>query len=249
MNVKMIVLIATAMVIAGGLTAIYVFPAVWTYKDAKERGLNAAFWTIEVILINILGGFLCLGFIAYLIARTLISKIRCPKCNKPCDVKSVYCPSCGEVIQKDEVRKYSKKHNKLLIGIAAGAVIMIVGMGMMFGALRNSTSHKPNVSIGKMEKCWDDVWTIKAKISNETSSKSFDVDEDEPGQLLLSGSSEEGNVFVHVICDEASQSYALTSDDEIIKVDLSDFASKKVELILICDDVKGLHFKADWSNQ
>lgn len=41
-----------------GLVLIVVFlvPAIWIYRDAKDRQMNGAFWALALLFTNVLGG-------------------------------------------------------------------------------------------------------------------------------------------------------------------------------------------------
>jgi len=70
--------------------AIWVFLAVWVYKDAKSRGMdNAVLLTIVTVITGIL------GLIIYLLMRPKGNLVPCPSCQKKRLEGSAKCPHCG----------------------------------------------------------------------------------------------------------------------------------------------------------
>ncbi|MFB0562889.1 MAG: PLDc N-terminal domain-containing protein [Candidatus Lokiarchaeia archaeon] len=45
------------------MTVIWIYIAIWVYRDARDRGMDAAIWLIIIILLGII------GLIIYLVVR------------------------------------------------------------------------------------------------------------------------------------------------------------------------------------
>ena len=67
-----------------------VLVAVYVYRDAKRRKMNAALWTLIAILAPSL-----IGFIIYLLVRGNYSNLKCPRCGTGVTEQYVVCPKCG----------------------------------------------------------------------------------------------------------------------------------------------------------
>lgn len=83
----------TAIVLLVYLAIVICIPAligVYVYQDAKERGMNAALWTLIAVLSPAL-----IGFIIYLLVRSSYSNLKCPQCQKTVSEQYVSCPNCG----------------------------------------------------------------------------------------------------------------------------------------------------------
>ena len=82
-----IVLLAvfTALVIA-----IPIIIGVYVYRDAKNRSMPPALWTVIAVLAP---GFI--GFIIYLIVRSDYPAMHCPKCGGGIRDEFIVCPHCG----------------------------------------------------------------------------------------------------------------------------------------------------------
>ncbi|MBP3543984.1 MAG: zinc ribbon domain-containing protein [Lachnospiraceae bacterium] len=63
---------------------------VYVYRDARRRSMNAALWTLVVILTPAL-----LGFIIYLLVRSSYSDLACPGCRASIKEQYTTCPHCG----------------------------------------------------------------------------------------------------------------------------------------------------------
>lgn len=64
--------------------------AIYVYRDAKRRGMNAILWTLVAAAAPAL-----IGLIVYLLVRGNHSDLRCPKCDTPVKEQFVLCPKCG----------------------------------------------------------------------------------------------------------------------------------------------------------
>lgn len=64
--------------------------AVYVYRDANRRGMNAILWALVAAIAPAL-----IGLIVYLLVRGNYSDLRCPKCDAPVVEQYVVCPKCG----------------------------------------------------------------------------------------------------------------------------------------------------------
>ena len=72
------------------LIGIPVLIGVYVYRDAVQRGMNAALWTLVAILAPAL-----VGFIIYLLVRSSYSDLKCPNCAAVVTEQYTVCPKCG----------------------------------------------------------------------------------------------------------------------------------------------------------
>ena len=74
------------------ISLIFVIPilvAVYVYRDAGKRGMNAVLWMLIAFLTPSL-----LGFIIYLLVRNNYSDLTCPNCNTRVEESFIVCPNC-----------------------------------------------------------------------------------------------------------------------------------------------------------
>lgn len=75
------------------LVVILIIPfiiGIYVYRDARNRNMNAALWTIVSIFAPAL-----IGFIIYLLVRGNYTNMKCSRCNAPLKDDYVVCPACG----------------------------------------------------------------------------------------------------------------------------------------------------------
>lgn len=83
--------------LAGVITAVaIVFSAMlvmlgYVYRDAKRRGMNAALWTLLVLILS--GGYFLIGLIIYLLVREPLP-YACPQCSTTVNARFNFCPNC-----------------------------------------------------------------------------------------------------------------------------------------------------------
>ncbi|MBP3569364.1 MAG: zinc ribbon domain-containing protein [Lachnospiraceae bacterium] len=85
MSVSIIFLLILIPLILG----IPIMIAIYVYRDAGKRGMNAVLWMLIALLTPSL-----LGLIIYLLVRNNYSDLRCPKCDTPIEESFVVCPTC-----------------------------------------------------------------------------------------------------------------------------------------------------------
>ncbi len=69
--------------------AAYIMLLGYIYGDARRRGMPAALWTLLVVLIPNL-----IGFIVYFILRRGVFA-PCSQCGRGAEIGQIYCSSCG----------------------------------------------------------------------------------------------------------------------------------------------------------
>ncbi|MCM1365183.1 MAG: zinc ribbon domain-containing protein [Faecalibacterium sp.] len=85
-----IIVIPIVIIVAAFCIALPIIIGTYVYRDAKQRGMNPALWTLLAVLAP---GFI--GFIIYLIARNENSSLHCPSCGKNVRYNFSVCPYCG----------------------------------------------------------------------------------------------------------------------------------------------------------
>jgi len=69
--------------------AIPILLGVFIYRDASQRGMNAALWTLIVVFLSFI------GLIIYLLERQNYADWQCPVCSAPVTKQYVVCPKCN----------------------------------------------------------------------------------------------------------------------------------------------------------
>ncbi|MCR5702801.1 MAG: zinc ribbon domain-containing protein [Lachnospiraceae bacterium] len=140
----------------GGLAAIaaiatIIFLAIWTYRDAEDRGMIPILWTALVVLVPSF-----IGLIVYLVVRTSNNKVKCSNCNTYVSSNMKYCSNCGVEltpadIDIDKKESFKKSQTKVLIGIFVSMGLTIVcGIMMIVSFIIGALSFAGEVvEVGK----------------------------------------------------------------------------------------------------
>lgn len=68
--------------------------AIYVFRDASKRGMNAVLWTLIALLVPTL-----IGFIIYLLIRGKYPDLKCPQCESPIREEFIICPKCGNKLR------------------------------------------------------------------------------------------------------------------------------------------------------
>ena len=89
--------VLASLALAGVVTAVAIalsaslFMFGYVYRDARRRGMNAALWTIVVLILS--PGYGVLGLIIYLLIREPLP-YPCPQCATSVSARFNFCPNC-----------------------------------------------------------------------------------------------------------------------------------------------------------
>ena len=199
--------LAIAAVVLVGLFALLVPITVgaYVYKDAKERDMNAALWTLICVFAPSF-----VGLIIYLIVRGQYSSKKCPQCgmavrdtfavcpgcganlkekclncNTPLEPGWAICPSCGIQIPEQQRSVLTEKKNKdkglrmVLIILLVFAVLFVSVFGSIF-ITRMAIGYDYDITA-------DDSMTVQVQIDDDVHTVySVSVSVFENGNLMAS---------------------------------------------------------------
>ena len=166
---KIVVLIVASVAL---MYASLALAAIWVYKDAKHRGLQAGLWA----LLTVLCGYF-IGLLLYLLVGRKQESVRCAHCGAGNPSPAAFCSSCGEKLEAAQGPAKSKKG--LLIACIAcillafgvlGAFIMLMHTADGFAPRQEYSMYAFN-TVGSAENvsqnCSGDVWKLSfAKATN-----------------------------------------------------------------------------------
>jgi len=244
-NAPLIIGVILISLAAIALISILVFLGIWTYKDAKSRGLNAPLWTLIVILAS---RSPVLGLLIYILIGRRESKITCPECTEKTSSKAVYCDHCGKTIDRSRVVP-SPSAKKWLVAMLAAFLVFIIGFGGGIAVITLNDANPglfPNTSIGKVETGFGDKWKLTYYASTETMNKTIYINENGPKSLYFKGACEEGTMMLVVIMGDEIQTFDVSGQTEESMIDLSQYDTRSVTLQLINSDVENGEFEANW---
>jgi len=224
------------------LVSIGVFLAIWTYRDAKEKGLNAVLWTLVVVL----GSQHLIGLLLYILVGRRNAKIICPECSAQTAAKAQYCGQCGKAIDREKL-PVPRSAKKWLTAMLAAFLVFVVGMGSGIAVMIANNAVPAigeNISIGKIQNDFGNKWNASYASSTETLTKTIGLNENGPKVLYFTGSCTEGSMLLIVKTDKEITTYPVTGQKIEITLDSSETGS--VTLELINSKVKHGEFEAWW---
>ncbi len=247
-----------------------VFIAIWTYRDAKERGLPAGLWTFIVVLFS----KDLLGILLYVLIGRRDSRFSCPNCGEKTPIRGKHCSECGTPIDAAKIPVFRNARKWLI----AFGIALAVGFASVFGFFITAVANPPeglnNVSIGSFSNGVGNEWTYTAMYSTQTQTREFVVNSEEDDMLNISGVASSGTMNVIITVSDETSTYATvypiipgndmsTNVFEITPDGISDFellgspriyeipidqpVGSKVKVMLITDDCKDVEFSASLS--
>lgn len=218
-----------------------IFLAIWTYRDAKNRGLNPWGWMAIVMLVPNFIGLLLYFFIG---RRESIGN--CVKCNAKIPMNSNFCLNCATEVSL--VKKGDKATKKFMVGFISSIVVMIIAFVAFTTTLfiQDGFKNKCGVSIASMESNIGDNWRVSYFLSTKDFTNSIKINEDGPEKIYLQCESNEGKVYLTLVQNGIQEVKEITNVPEGTEIDLSKFEKGIVKLYLSNDDARKVKFKAEW---
>lgn len=229
-----------------------VFLAVWVYRDAKSRLLDARVWTLVTILVPSF-----IGLLLYFLVGRKDTRRSCPTCGKPALGTGRFCGNCGTSLP-EELPSAGKPVGKglLISGLACVVLTIVVGFGSLAALVLSNgidaafSSNFISVSTVYLENSWGDQWSVSWHYTTKTSSHSIVLTEDGPDTLFFEGLCEEGPLTLRIWQGDAGYTFDLSGGETIENsVDLSVFEPGE-PLWLELDNQRGegkqVTFKAWW---
>ncbi|MDF2939232.1 MAG: hypothetical protein K0Q90_4605 [Paenibacillaceae bacterium] len=150
------IMVAAFLLFAGAIACF----GVWTYRDAKARGLDSAgLWTVIVVLMPNL-----LGFLLYFLVGRKQQKIACPVCGSLTEPGKAYCSSCGTRLGETVFAPVEHKSGKRML--FAGLGLIVLGFFLVIGIFVSQVVASPetftarNMSIGQAQTSMPGRWKL-----------------------------------------------------------------------------------------
>lgn len=222
-----------------------IFLGIWTYEDAKARGLNAGMWTAIVMFVPNLIGLL----IYFLVGRNQ-EYTECDYCKSRIPKSAKYCMNCGREVVNIDINKYfSKKHTrKYMIGFIACIIAAVITSISFIIVLMNNDMHfTRGYSIRLIETNIGNKWNISYLKSTATFSKNINIKDGKPEKLYIDFNCDNGTVELSLKQQNKVESFQLTKEKNNYEIDLKQFNNGKLKLYLNGKNARNVKFKAHWN--
>lgn len=214
---------------------------IWTYRDAKSRGLEAGMWTLIVVLIPNFIGLL----LYFLIGRKQQQTI-CPSCGSKTQQGKPYCSSCGAAIAQGGRSLTALKNNSKnpLIFACTCVALTFILMIFTFAAsvfVQPEMFSSKNISIVKNETRVPGVWKLSFWYFDGEKSRAIVMKNGTPSSLNISAKIEKGSLEMGISVDgNEEKRISLNNIDSNYVWDLSKYPeNSRVVLHLYGDAAKG----------
>lgn len=223
----------------------FIFLGIWTYKDAKERGLPAGLWTFLVVLFSkdLLGIFL------YLLIGRRDSRFSCPSCSEKTPVKANFCKECGSPIDTAKIPKFSAGKKWLIaMGISFGIAVCSIFGFVISAALNVPLSSLQNVNVGATNYSVGNTWTVSAIYANDTHTRTFVVNSEDDDLLSFDRTCSDGSVSVIVSVDDTVLCGTnIDSKSESMEIPIDAPIGSKVNVTVVLTQARDVSFSASLS--
>lgn len=234
------------LLVLGGLA--YVFLGLWTWKDAKARGLNAALWTLVVLLVPSF-----IGLIVYLVAGRNQAAGLCPGCAKAIQANVTFCPHCGAAVggEAAAMKPLPKPARWPMVAFIVCIALIIVGtlsVGML-GLLRFNGNYIPNshVSIGSVERNIDRSWHLSFyKMDGSKTNNQLEYDGATPKEVRVKSSLGSGSMTLELTQGSIRSALDLSGSNTVSAIDLSVFEPGRITITLITEDAMDGEVDVSW---
>ncbi|MDF2923348.1 MAG: hypothetical protein K0R57_2262 [Paenibacillaceae bacterium] len=214
---------------------------IWTYRDAKARGLEAGIWTAVVVLVPNL-----IGFLLYFMVGRKHQKTVCPACGELTEPGKAYCSSCGTPAGPGSHLPALPRHKgkKPLI---LSLVCIVLGFFLIIGIILANFAASPetfmtrNISIVQTQTVRPGVWKLSFWYFDGEKARAIKLRQDGSRIMNIDASIESGTVEAGISVDgKEEQRLSLNELESPYAWDLSGYPDHaKLSLRLYADDAKG----------
>lgn len=214
---------------------------VWTYRDAKSRGLEAGMWTAIVLLVPNL-----IGLLLYFLIGRKQQKATCPVCGYKKEKCAPYCSNCGTAVVQQEqtvttLQRNSKKPLVFSFICVVMTFVLIIGALLVSFYLSPEKLTSKNVTIGQTQTELPGVWKQSFWYFDGEKARAIKIKQGNPKVLNIDAKIKSGTVEMGITMDGKEEKRVLLNDlDSTYIWDLSNYPENaRITLHLYADAAKG----------
>lgn len=247
MNSRILMVVPALLLVVLGVLA-YVLLGIWTWKDAKSRGLNALLWTVVVLLAPSF-----IGLIIYLAAGRNQAAGLCPHCSRAIQANVAFCPHCGGAVggEASPIKPLAKPVRWPMVAFLCCIALVILGaftVGML-GVLRFNGNFVPNshISIGSVERNVNHNWHLSFyKMDGNKTNNQLEYDGETPKEVRVKSSLGSGKMTLEFTQGSTRSALDLSGPNTVSTMDLSEFEPGRITMTLITEDAIDGEVDVDW---
>lgn len=219
---------------------------VWTYRDAKARGLEAGMWAAIVVAVP---NFI--GLLLYFLVGRKQQHVLCSTCGLRTEHGKPHCSNCGAVLVPQAGADLpSPRSSKRPLIIAL--VCVILTFVLIGGAMISTVWAQPemfrahNIAIGQTQTMRPGIWKLSFWYLDGEKVRTIDTKEGESKTLTVDAKIKKGTVKLGIRAEgKEEELFLLNGRESAFEVDLSQFpADGKIAVRLYADEAKGsVHMK------
>lgn len=245
-------LVGSVLVVAVLFVAAEICLGIWTYRDARSRGLNAALWTVVALLVPSF-----VGLILYLtVGRNQASGL-CPGCSAAVQADALFCPRCGAAVggeggEAPSARPLPRVGKGWLIAffVCVALMLLYVSCFSMFGVYR----HNPNfggfsshISIGSVERSVERRWSLSFhSFTGRKENGALNYDGTAPASVHVKSSLAGGKLELVLTQGDTRVVADLSGPQVESDIGLGDFAPGRIRMTLTGENARGGDVEVTW---
>jgi flagellar basal body-associated protein FliL len=214
---------------------------VWTYRDAKARGLEAGLWTAIVVAIP---NFI--GLLVYFLVGRKQQQVLCSACGRETQSGKLHCFNCGALLvplaNTEGTRPRNTKRPLVLALICVILTFMMVGgvlVSRVWAEPEMFSAH--NIAIGQTQTDRPGIWKLSFWYLDGEKVRAIKIKQGEPQTLSIDAKIKKGTVKLGIKSEGREEElFLLNGQESAFEVDLSKFpADGKITVHLYADQAKG----------
>ncbi len=255
--------------ICGILT--HVFLCLWVYRDAKNRCVDAALWTVITLFLSVI------GLILYYAVGRKNPKTKCPRCFAGVNPDAKYCQNCGNELSPDTIVGYNlfaafrQKRNvkPMIIGfvvslvlcilLAVAQVVLVMHTGISYAEF--SSEKKDSIPFEYFEKYdkgdhlqmeedkkIENTWEISldAKDQEVKETKTITIQNGKPDKLYVDYGIDSGTVMIAITQNEKTSRYQISGNGSAETIDLSSFGEGNIVIDVSTENAEDADIEMAW---